>query len=226
MLDKLCLVGQQAEDYLKLPANRRGSASGSSGSSKLVSVLGMPQHRFASIHVVGHQRQVLGGRDHGPAARGARDQRGCLPLTPRRTLARARPDPRRRDHPGGVRRRGRARRPGRADGRPQSGARRVGDPVRGRHGGGLRRPRRGPGRRGGDRGRPRRAARRHQRLPSRVTVLTSVGLEHTEYLGDTEVEIATEKLAVLRDHTTLVLGPVSPTSRSSRGARPPPTARG
>ena len=46
-------------------------------------------------------------------------------------------------------------------------------------------------------------------LPSRVTVLTSVGLEHTEYLGDTEVEIATEKLAVLRDHTTLVLGPVS-----------------
>jgi dihydrofolate synthase/folylpolyglutamate synthase len=46
-------------------------------------------------------------------------------------------------------------------------------------------------------------------LPSRVTVLTSVGLEHTEYLGETEVEIATEKLAVLRDHSTLVLGPVS-----------------
>ncbi len=46
-------------------------------------------------------------------------------------------------------------------------------------------------------------------LPSRVTVLTSVGLEHTEYLGDTEVEIAAEKLAVLRDHTTLVIGPVS-----------------
>ena len=46
-------------------------------------------------------------------------------------------------------------------------------------------------------------------LPSRVTVLTSVGLEHTEYLGDTELEIATEKLAVLRDHTALVVGPVS-----------------
>ncbi len=46
-------------------------------------------------------------------------------------------------------------------------------------------------------------------LPSRVTALTSVGLEHTEYLGDTELEIAAEKLAVLRDHTTLVLGPVS-----------------
>ena len=46
-------------------------------------------------------------------------------------------------------------------------------------------------------------------LPSKVTVLTSIGLEHTEWLGDTEVEIATEKLAVLRDHTTLVVGPVS-----------------
>ncbi len=59
-------------------------------------------------------------------------------------------------------------------------------------------------------------------LPSRVTVLTSVGLEHTEYLGDTELEIATEKLAVLRDHTTLVVGPVSAEvtelARSTAGA--------
>ena len=47
-------------------------------------------------------------------------------------------------------------------------------------------------------------------LPSKVTVLTSVGLEHTEYLGDTEEEIAGEKLAVLRDHSTLVTGPLSP----------------
>ena len=47
-------------------------------------------------------------------------------------------------------------------------------------------------------------------LPSQVTVLTSVGLEHTEYLGDTELEIAGEKLAVLRDHSTLVTGPLTP----------------
>jgi dihydrofolate synthase/folylpolyglutamate synthase len=47
-------------------------------------------------------------------------------------------------------------------------------------------------------------------IPSRVTALTSIGLEHTQWLGDTEVEIAAEKLAVLRDHTTLVVGPVSP----------------
>jgi dihydrofolate synthase / folylpolyglutamate synthase len=46
-------------------------------------------------------------------------------------------------------------------------------------------------------------------IPSRVTVLTSVGLDHTEWLGGTEVEIAAEKLAVLRDQTTLVLGRVS-----------------
>jgi dihydrofolate synthase/folylpolyglutamate synthase len=46
-------------------------------------------------------------------------------------------------------------------------------------------------------------------IPSRVCALTSVGLEHTEWLGETEAEIAAEKLAVLRDHSTLVTGEVS-----------------
>jgi dihydrofolate synthase / folylpolyglutamate synthase len=46
-------------------------------------------------------------------------------------------------------------------------------------------------------------------IPSRVAVLTSVGLDHTEWLGETELEIAAEKLAVLRDQSTLVLGRVS-----------------
>jgi dihydrofolate synthase / folylpolyglutamate synthase len=46
-------------------------------------------------------------------------------------------------------------------------------------------------------------------IPSKVTVLTSIGLDHTEWLGGTELEIAAEKLAVLRDQTTLVLGEVS-----------------
>ena len=46
-------------------------------------------------------------------------------------------------------------------------------------------------------------------IPSRVTVLTSVGLDHTEWLGETELEIAAEKLAVLKDQSTLVLGRVS-----------------
>ncbi|HEX6454926.1 MAG TPA: cyanophycin synthetase [Solirubrobacterales bacterium] len=46
-------------------------------------------------------------------------------------------------------------------------------------------------------------------IPSKVTVLTSIGLDHTEWLGETEVEIAAEKLAVLRDQTTLVVGELS-----------------
>jgi dihydrofolate synthase / folylpolyglutamate synthase len=46
-------------------------------------------------------------------------------------------------------------------------------------------------------------------IPSRVTVLTSIGLDHTEWLGESELEIAAEKLAVLRDQTTLVVGRVS-----------------
>jgi dihydrofolate synthase/folylpolyglutamate synthase len=43
-------------------------------------------------------------------------------------------------------------------------------------------------------------------IPSSVTVLTSVGLEHTRWLGPTIADIATEKLDVLRPGTTLVLG--------------------
>ncbi len=46
-------------------------------------------------------------------------------------------------------------------------------------------------------------------IESAVTVLTSIGLDHTEWLGQTEVEIAAEKLAVLRPGTALVLGPVA-----------------
>jgi dihydrofolate synthase / folylpolyglutamate synthase len=46
-------------------------------------------------------------------------------------------------------------------------------------------------------------------IPSKVTVLTSIGLDHTDWLGETEVEIAAEKLAVLRDQTTLVVGELS-----------------
>ncbi|MFL5907924.1 MAG: bifunctional folylpolyglutamate synthase/dihydrofolate synthase [Solirubrobacterales bacterium] len=45
-------------------------------------------------------------------------------------------------------------------------------------------------------------------IPSKLTVLTSVGLDHTEWLGETLEEIAAEKVAVLRDHTALVVGDV------------------
>lgn len=63
-------------------------------------------------------------------------------------------------------------------------------------------------------------------IPSRVTVLTSIGLDHTQWLGESELEIAAEKLAVLRDQSTLVLGRVSPAvdelaerTAAARGAR-------
>lgn len=43
-------------------------------------------------------------------------------------------------------------------------------------------------------------------IEPRVTVLTNVGLEHTRWLGPTVKDIAEEKLAAVRPHTTLVLG--------------------
>ena len=43
-------------------------------------------------------------------------------------------------------------------------------------------------------------------IPSKVQVLTSVGLEHTRWLGPTIADIAQEKLAVVQNSGTLVLG--------------------
>jgi len=45
-------------------------------------------------------------------------------------------------------------------------------------------------------------------IPSQLTVLTSVGYDHTEWLGETLEEIAAEKVAVLRDHTKLLRPPM------------------
>lgn len=47
-------------------------------------------------------------------------------------------------------------------------------------------------------------------IPSSAAALTSVALDHTEWLGSTLNEIATEKLAVLRAETTLVVGRLDP----------------
>jgi dihydrofolate synthase / folylpolyglutamate synthase len=44
-------------------------------------------------------------------------------------------------------------------------------------------------------------------IPSQVQVLTNVGLEHTRWLGPTVRDIAEEKLAVVRDHAVLVTAP-------------------
>ena len=47
-------------------------------------------------------------------------------------------------------------------------------------------------------------------LGAPVVVLTNVGLEHTRWLGPTVVDIAREKLAVVRRGATLVTGPLGP----------------
>jgi len=51
-------------------------------------------------------------------------------------------------------------------------------------------------------------------IPSKLTVLTSVGLDHTEWLGETLEEIAAEKVAVLRDHTALLRGEIPPATEA------------
>jgi dihydrofolate synthase/folylpolyglutamate synthase len=64
-------------------------------------------------------------------------------------------------------------------------------------------------------------------LPSKVAVLTNVGLEHTRWLGPTVTDIATEKLAVVEPASTLVVGAglhpdaarLAETVAAERGAR-------
>jgi dihydrofolate synthase/folylpolyglutamate synthase len=51
-------------------------------------------------------------------------------------------------------------------------------------------------------------------IPSKVQVLTTVGLEHTRWLGPTITDIAREKLDVVRDHAVLVTGPLAPEARA------------
>jgi dihydrofolate synthase/folylpolyglutamate synthase len=47
-------------------------------------------------------------------------------------------------------------------------------------------------------------------LGAPIVVLTNVGLEHTRWLGPTVIDIAREKLAVVRRGATLVTGPLEP----------------
>jgi dihydrofolate synthase/folylpolyglutamate synthase len=58
-------------------------------------------------------------------------------------------------------------------------------------------------------------------IPSKVQALTSVGLEHTRWLGPTLTDIAEEKLAVVGEHGKLVIGALDPASEAvaSRVAR-------
>ena len=51
-------------------------------------------------------------------------------------------------------------------------------------------------------------------IPSKVQVLTGVGLEHTRWLGPTVTAIAEEKLAVVPDHGCLVVGDLTPEAQA------------
>ena len=107
---------------------------------RLVSALGMPQHRFALDPRRRHERQVLGGEDD--ARRCSRRTASARAPTSRPTpsAGRSGSDRRARDRPGRVRRRGRAGRPVGRGRQPRARRRRVGDPVRGGDRGRVRRP--------------------------------------------------------------------------------------
>jgi dihydrofolate synthase / folylpolyglutamate synthase len=51
-------------------------------------------------------------------------------------------------------------------------------------------------------------------IPSKVQVLTSVSLEHTRWLGPTLSDIAREKLDVVHDYSTLVIGDLEPEAQA------------
>ena len=61
-------------------------------------------------------------------------------------------------------------------------------------------------------------------IPSKVQVLTSVSLEHTRWLGPTLSDIAREKLDVVHDHGTLVVGELEPEVARPRPGDAPPLA--
>ena len=62
-------------------------------------------------------------------------------------------------------------------------------------------------------------------LSRKVVLLTSVGLEHTDVLGETVEEIATEKLAVVHDDNIVVVLPDDTFAGSSRATRSCSAAR-
>lgn len=56
-------------------------------------------------------------------------------------------------------------------------------------------------------------------VDGRVAVVTSISLEHTEYLGDSHSQIAAEKLAITKPDSVLVTGPLSDEAGGVAAAR-------
>ena len=61
-------------------------------------------------------------------------------------------------------------------------------------------------------------------VDAEVCVLTSIGIEHTEYLGEDVATIAGEKLAIAGPNSTLVSGPLPDQALEVADARPRPAS--
>ena len=154
---------RQAEEYL-LSLELFGMRFGLDRMHRLMTVLGLPQRRFASIHVVGSNGKSSTVRfcaaileRHGLRT-GSYTSPHLRSFRERIEVGRSRC---RRRLRGG----GHARGAGRRAREPDGGAGRPRDPVRGAHGRGLPRAGAARGGGGGDRGGPRRPLRRDQRDP-------------------------------------------------------------
>ena len=153
-----------------------------------------------------HERQVDRDRDDRAAARSP---------TGSRSARRSRPTSRR--GPSGSGSTARRRTSGGARPRPAGGRGGRGDPVRGRSP--PPRSPRSPTRRSTCAVVEAGLGGRHDAtnvLRSRVVLLTNVGLEHTDVLGETVEEIATEKLAVVHTDDTIVVLPDDTFARARR----------
>ncbi len=220
------MTPEEAERYL-LSLELFGMRFGLDRMRRLMTALGHPERRFESIHVVGTNgksstvRMIAAILARHGLRTGATCRRTCVSFAERIRIGERRP------RAGGVRGGGGARGARGRAGRPLAERRRPRDPVRGADRGGLL----GAGERGvevavieaGLGGR----YDATNVIPSKVQVLTSVGLEHTRWLGPTIADIAAEKLDVVQPgrHAGARLRAAPRRARRGRARWPPSAAR-
>ena len=155
---------EQAEEYL-LSLELFGMRFGLDRMHRLMTVLGLPQRRFASIHVVGSNGKSSTVRFCAAILEREGLRTGSYTSPHLRSFRERIEVGERAGVGGGLRGGGHARRAGGGAREPHGGARRPRDAVRGAHRGRV--PRAGAARGGGrrDRGRPRRPLRRDERDP-------------------------------------------------------------
>ena len=165
---------------------------------RLMTALGHPERAFESIHVVGTNGKSSTTRMIAAILARHGHRAGSLPVAASARLQRAHPRRRPRHHPAADGRRDRTRAARSRAGQPRERRRGPGHPVRAAD----RRRLLGAGAPGVDvavieAGLGGRYDATNV-IPSKVQVLTSVGLEHTRWLGPTITAIAREKLDVVQ----------------------------